>query len=213
VRVVITGAPGAGKGTQARRLSERFGVAHVSTGDILRDAVQAGTPLGREARRYMDQGLLVPDDVVIGLVEDRLGREDCRRGFVLDGFPRTRDQARALDALLARRGQQLTRALHVSVPEEELVARLTGRRVCGECGTMFHVRSDPPAAGDRCRRCGGAVVQREDDREETIRHRMAVYARETEPVLEHYREAGLLRELDGTGSRDDVFARIVANVR
>jgi adenylate kinase len=209
--LVIMGAPGAGKGTQAKRLAERFGIAHVSTGDILREAVQAETPLGREARRYMDEGLLVPDEVVIGLVEDRLRAADCGRGFILDGFPRTRDQARALDALLARRGQRLTRVLQIAVPPEELVRRLAGRRVCRSCGTMFHVVFDP-AEGGRCSRCGGEVVQRDDDREETIRHRMHVFARETEPVLEHYREAGVLREIAGTGSRDEVFERAVASV-
>jgi len=208
VRLVIMGTPGAGKGTQAKLLAGRLGACHVSTGDMLRDAIRRGTPLGREAERAVERGLLVPDDVVNGIVEERLAAPDCRSGFLLDGFPRTLDQARALDALLRRRGEPLSAVILISVPREEAIRRLAGRRVCGECGTMFHVAFDAAARSGRCDRCGGALVQREDDREETIRHRMDVYGRETAPVLEHYRAAGLLREVDGTGSRDDVAGRV-----
>jgi adenylate kinase len=208
VRVLIMGAPGAGKGTQAKLLQERFGAAHVSTGDILRAAAAANTPVGREARRYMDRGFLVPDDVMIGVVAERLSAPDTSRGFVLDGFPRTVRQAKALDDLLARRGQPLDAVLHIALPREEAVARLSQRRVCGGCGAPSP-SSDPAA---RCDRCGGELVHREDDQEQTIRHRMEVYAQETAPVLDHYRSAGLLREVSGTGSRDDVLGRLTASL-
>jgi adenylate kinase len=212
VRLVIMGTPGAGKGTQAKLLAERVGACHISTGDMLRDAIRRGTALGREAQRFMDQGLLVPDDVVTGIVEDRLAAPDCRSGFLLDGFPRTVAQAGALDALLARRGEPLTGVLHIAVPREEAVRRLSGRRVCDGCGSMAHVAFDPPARPDVCDRCGGHLLQRDDDREETVRRRMDVYARETAPVLDHYRTAGLLREIDGTGTRENVSRRVAASV-
>jgi adenylate kinase len=207
------GAPGAGKGTQAQRLTERFGVPHVSTGDMLRGAAASGTPLGLEARRLMDEGRLIPDDVMIGVVEQRLGAPDAARGFVLDGFPRTVPQAQALDEMLRRRGERLDAVLHVAVPVEELVRRLAGRRVCGSCGAMYHVDVDPAARAGRCERCGAPLVQREDDREATVRRRLDVYARETAPVLDHYRPAGLVREVAGTGTRDEVFERVAASVR
>jgi adenylate kinase len=212
VRLVIMGTPGAGKGTQAKLLADRVGACHISTGDMLRDAIRRGTRLGREAKRYMEQGLLVPDDVVIGIVEERLGAPDCQAGFLLDGFPRTLTQARALDALLARRSEPLSGVMLIGVPEEEAVRRLAGRRVCEKCGAMFHTAFDAPARADRCDRCGGRLAQRDDDREETIRHRMDVYGRETAPVLDHYRAAGLLREIDGTGTREEVSRRVTASV-
>ena len=212
MRLVIMGTPGAGKGTQAKLLADRVGVCHISTGDMLRDAIRRGTRLGLEAQRYMEQGLLVPDDVVIGIVEERLRAPDCKHGFILDGFPRTLAQARALDELLARRGEPLTAVMLIAVPRDEAIRRLAGRRVCDKCGAMSHVAFDPPARADRCDRCGGGLAQREDDREDTIRHRMDVYARETAPVLEHYRGAGLLHEIEGTGSREDVSRRVAASV-
>jgi adenylate kinase len=213
VRVLIMGTPGAGKGTQAKLLAGHSGACHISTGDMLRDAVRRGTPLGSRAKRYLDDGLLVPDDVVIGIVEERLDAPECSGGFLLDGFPRTVAQAQALDALLARRGQPLRAVILIAVPREEALKRLAGRRVCERCGTMFHLAFDPPAHPGRCDRCGGALVQREDDREETVGQRMEVYSRETAPVLEHYRAAGLLHEIDGTGSRDDVFRRMTASLQ
>lgn len=206
------GTPGAGKGTQAKLLAARVGACHISTGDMLRDAIRRGTRLGREAQRSMDQGLLVPDDVVIGIVEERLGAPDCQSGFLLDGFPRTLAQARALDELLTRRAEPLTSVMLIAVPHDEAVRRLAGRRVCEKCGAMAHVVFDPPARPDGCDRCGGRLAQRDDDREDTIRHRMDVYARETAPVVEHYRGVGLLREIDGTGSREDVSRRVAASV-
>src|SRR2546425_3161083 len=206
------GTPGAGKGTQAKLLASRFGACHVSTGDLLREAARGGSQLGLEAKRSMEQGRLVPDEVVIDLVAERLDAADCQGGFLLDGFPRTVAQAQALDALLVRRGQPLDAVLLIALPREDALQRLAGRRVCERCGTMFHTSFDPPARPDRCDRCGGPLVQRADDREETVRHRMEVYARETAPVLEHYRAAGLLREIDGTGSREDVFRRVATSV-
>jgi adenylate kinase len=204
----MLGPPGAGKGTQAKRLAARLGIPHISTGDILRDAAAAGTPLGREARRYMDDGHLVPDRVIVGLVEERLAAPDAQRGFVLDGFPRTVPQAEAFEALLTRRGTPLDAVVQIAVPRDELVRRLAGRRVCGACGTMYHVSLGPPRHDGVCDGCGGTLVQREDDREETIARRMEVYERETAPLVARYRTTGLLREIPGTGSRDDVFARI-----
>jgi len=206
------GTPGAGKGTQAKLLASRFGACHVSTGDLLREAARRGSQLGLEAKRSMEQGRLVPDEVVVDLVAERLDAADCQGGFLLDGFPRTLAQARALDALLARRGQPLGGVLLITLPREAALERLAGRRVCEQCGAMFHLRFGPPAQADRCDRCGGRVVQRADDREETVRHRMEVYGRETAPVLEHYRAAGLLREVDGAGSPEDVFRRLAASV-
>jgi adenylate kinase len=208
VRVAIMGAPGAGKGTQARLLAQRTGTPHVSTGDILRQAGAAGTKLGREASTYMDKGQLVPDQVVVGIVAERLQGPDCAQGFILDGFPRTVAQAKALVAL----GQRLTAVVELAVPREELVQRLTGRRVCRSCGTMFHVTFTPPQKPGHCDRCGGELFQREDDLEQTIRHRMDVYSAQTAPVLGYYRDAGLLREVSGTGGPDEVFGRVVASL-
>jgi adenylate kinase len=209
VRVAIMGAPGAGKGTQAKLLAEQLGVEHISTGDILRQARDDGTKLGLEARDFMERGRLVPDDVMLGIIEERLRRPSLARGFVLDGFPRTVPQAEALQAL----GQPLSAVVLLTVPDEELVHRLSGRRVCRKCGAMFQLTLSPPRQPGRCDRCDGDLYQRDDDRETTIRHRMEVYARETAPVLEHYRRAGLLREVPGTGSREQVFARVRAGLQ
>jgi adenylate kinase len=210
VRLVTIGPPGAGKGTQARLLQERYGVPQISTGDILRDAVERDTPLGRRARAVMDRGELVPDDAVIGIVGERLARGDAARGFVLDGFPRTVPQARALDAVLEQQGTRLDAALSVEVGRDELVRRMQGRLVCRQCGTMYHTASDPPRVAGRCDRCGGELYQRDDDRPERIAVRLDHLTREIAPVADYYRGAGLLRVVDGTGTRDDVFGRIRA---
>ena len=205
----MMGAPGAGKGTQARLLASRRGLTHVSTGDMLRQADEAGTEVGRTARRYMNQGQLVPDDIMVGLVAERLARNDCGNGFVLDGFPRTVRQAESF----AARGQALEAVIALVVPEAELVERLSGRRVCRRCGTMYHLSFSPPTTAGRCDRCDGELYQREDDLEQTIRERMAVYARDTAPVLEHYRRAGLLREVSGSGDPEEVFSRVTASLQ
>jgi len=208
VRVILLGPPGAGKGTQAQRLTQTLGIPQVSTGDILRAAVAAGTPLGREAKAYMDQGALVPDGVVIGIIRERLAALDCARGYILDGFPRTAAQAEALGETLQALGTPLTAVLSITVDPEELVRRLSGRRTCGNCGAAYHRETAPPRRVGLCDRCGGALLQREDDREETIRKRLAVYREQTAPLVAYYRGRGLLREVDGRGDIDDVFARV-----
>jgi adenylate kinase len=212
VRVVMIGPPGAGKGTQAKLLQERFGVPQISTGDILREAQRQGSTLGLAAQRYMEQGLLVPDDVVIGIVEERLSADDCAAGFILDGFPRTVPQARALDSLLGRNGGGLDAVVSMQVPHDELVRRLSGRMVCVECGSMYHLQFSPPKVDGHCDRCPGALIQRDDDREDRISDRLKLHAREIAPVAQFYRESGLLREVVGTGQRDDVFGRVQASL-
>lgn len=206
MRIVLLGAPGAGKGTQARLLSTDYGIPQVSTGDMLRAALKAGTPLGLEAKRYMDAGNLVPDDVICGLIRERLGEPDAAPGFLLDGFPRTEPQAEALDAMLAAIGQDLQLAIDVVVPEEDLVERLSGRRVCRECGASFHVRFNPSAKGDVCELCDGALYQRADDSADTVRNRLKVYQAQTAPISARYERAGILRRLDGNRTMDQVRA-------
>ena len=207
-RVIFLGAPGAGKGTQARRLAASSGVPQVATGDMLREAVAEGTPLGREAKRYMDSGALVPDAVVIGLVDERLARADAATGYVLDGFPRTVAQAEALDGLLGRRRQELDRVIFFDVSRPELIRRLTGRRICRKCGTTFHMVSAPPKTAGRCDVCGGELYQREDDAEATVARRLDVYETQTAPLLDYYRRRGLLVRVAGEGAMEDVADRI-----
>lgn len=199
MRLVFLGPPGAGKGTQARALAQEWGVPHIATGDMLRDAAAAGTPLGRQARAFMERGALVPDDVIIGLIAERLGEPDAKRGFVLDGFPRTIPQAEALDRLLAERDQGLDRVIYFDVPEDELLRRLTGRRSCPACQATYHLTANPPRRAGVCDRCGADLVQRPDDREETVRTRLKVYAEQTAPLLEHYRGRGVLVTVAGAG--------------
>lgn len=207
-RVIFLGAPGAGKGTQARRLAAGSGVPQVATGDMLREAVAEDTPLGREAKRFMDQGALVPDEVVIGLVDERLSRPDAGAGYVLDGFPRTVPQAEALDALLRRRGQDLDRVVFFDVSRDELLRRLTGRRICRQCGTAFHLVSAPPKVEGRCDQCGGELYQRDDDAESTVARRLDVYQTQTAPLLDYYRKRGLLVRVAGEGPVERVAAAI-----
>ena len=208
MRVVMIGPPGAGKGTQARLLQERFGIPQISTGDMLRDAERRGTALGLEARRYMNAGELVPDEVVIGIVEDRLQLDDAKPGFILDGFPRTLAQAKALDAMLVRRGIRLNGVLDVQVPHDELVRRLSGRLVCRGCSAMYHREFSPPATAGACDKCGGELYERDDDRADRVAARLSNLAREIAPVQEFYRSAGILRDVDGIGPVDTVFGRI-----
>src|SRR2546428_3024019 len=206
------GTPGAGKGTQAKLLASRFGACHISTGDVLREAVRGGSKLGLEAKRYMEQGLLVPDEVVIGIVAERLDGADCKGGFLLDGFPRTVAQAKALDALLARRGQPLGGVLLIALPREDALKRLAGRRVCEQCGAMFHSSFDPPAQPDRCDRCGGRLVQRADDPRGAVRHPKEGYGPGNAPGRSHYPAPRLLFRIGGTRSRPDVFRRVAASL-
>ena len=198
--MVFLGPPGAGKGTQARDLAQEWGVPHIATGDMLREAVAAGTPLGQDAKRYMDQGALVPDDVIVGVIAERLGKPDAKRGFLLDGFPRTIPQAEALRALLDSLGQPLDRVIFFDVSEAELLRRLTGRRVCRNCGATYHVVSAPSARPGVCDRCGGELYQRADDSEATVRNRLRVYATQTEPLLAYYRDERLLSSVRGEGT-------------
>lgn len=206
--LILLGPPGAGKGTQAGRIVADYGIPHISTGDILRSAVKNQTPMGVEAKRYMDAGELVPDSVVIGIVKDRLQEADTARGFLMDGFPRTIPQAEALDATLDSLERQVSRALAILVDEEELVRRLTGRRICRDCQTPFHVVFNPPQREGVCDACGGELYQRDDDSEATVRNRLAVYNRQTEPLIEYYDRQGVLVRIDGEKSPDAVYAEI-----
>jgi adenylate kinase len=208
MRLILLGPPGSGKGTQAKLLVERFGIPQISTGDMLREAVKAGTPLGEEARRYMERGALVPDAVVTGLVRERLLQPDCRHGYILDGFPRTLAQAEALRMILGELGTTLDRVMSLEVPTEELVARIAGRRTCRTCGAMYHVRFSPSRDEGRCDVCGGETVQRDDDKEETVRRRLEVYAEQTAPLVRFYAGEGLLRRVQGTGAAAEIFQDI-----
>ena len=197
MKLILLGPPGAGKGTQAKMLTERFSIPQISTGDILRAAVKEGTPMGLKAKEYMDAGGLVPDEVVVGIVRDRLLAADCDNGFILDGFPRTVAQADALQASLAEMDKALDRVISLEVDAEALVERLTGRRTCKECGRGYHVKFDPPREENICDACGGRSIQRDDDQEETSRKRLQVYADQTSPLISYYRDADVLIELDG----------------
>jgi adenylate kinase len=197
MKLILLGPPGAGKGTQAKMLTEKFTIPQISTGDILRAAVKEGTEMGKKAKEYMDAGGLVPDEVVVGIVRDRLQEADCKNGFILDGFPRTVAQADALQASLVDMGKELDSVISLDVDAEALVERLTGRRTCKDCGRGYHITFDPSKEEGKCDACGGTLFQRDDDQEETIRKRLQVYADQTEPLISYYRDAGLLMELDG----------------
>jgi adenylate kinase len=216
VRVIFLGPPGAGKGTQARVLAHEWGVPQIATGEMLRAAAAAGTPLGREAKRIMESGALVPDDIMIGLIGERLRQRDAEPGFILDGFPRTIAQAEALDRLLKDLGHTLDAVMYFEVSEPELLRRLTGRRLCRQCQAAYHLVSAPPRRPGVCDRCGGELYQRQDDSEATVRHRLEVYARQTTPLLDYYRGRGLLTTINGEGSIESIGAalrRAAAEVR
>jgi adenylate kinase len=205
MQVILLGPPGVGKGTQAARIASEFGIAHISTGDMFREAVAAGTELGKTAREYMAAGALVPDEIVIGMVEERLGRPDTQKGFLLDGFPRTIPQAEALERLLEKLGRPVTAVVDLVADEELLISRLSGRRVCASCGATYHVENNPPRVEGVCDVCGGEVRQREDDRPEAIRERLREYSSKTAALTEHYSRAGLLESIAASGMPQEVF--------
>lgn len=205
-RFILLGPPGAGKGTQSARLIETLEIPQISTGDLLRAARRAGTPLGVQAQSFMDAGKLVPDELVLSLVEERLAAADAQRGYILDGFPRNISQAEALDV----RGVVVERVVNIAVPFPELVERLAGRRVCQQCGATYHAVTQPPRAEGVCDRCGGVVGQRKDDTREVVESRLRVYAQETAPLIDFYRSRGVLRDVNGVGATDDVFGAVLA---
>jgi adenylate kinase len=209
MNLILLGPPGAGKGTQAQKIVDRYHIPQISTGDILRGAVKEKTPLGVKAKGFMDQGKLVPDELVIGIIEQRLKAQDCKAGFILDGFPRTIAQAEALQPILSGMGKQIDHVINIEVDEEELVRRLTGRRTCKNCGAMFHVLFQPPKKEGICDRCGGPLYQREDDKEETIRTRLKEYQRQTAPLIDYYQQKKTLRSIQGVGGQDQISERIV----
>ncbi|MEW6067107.1 MAG: adenylate kinase [Nitrospirota bacterium] len=208
MRLVLLGAPGAGKGTQAKKLIEKYSIPQISTGDLLRAAVAAGTPLGKEAKSYMDKGELVPDKVVLGMVEERLKKDDCKKGYILDGFPRNTVQAEALDKMLASLKMPLDAALSVDVPLEDLMKRLTGRRTCKSCGQMYNVYFGPSKKQGICDKCGGELFQRDDDKEQTIKKRLEVYTAQTAPLMDYYKKKGILKSVKGVGSIDEIFKKV-----
>jgi adenylate kinase len=206
---ILLGPPGAGKGTQAKLMIDKWNTPQVSTGDILRAAVREGTELGVEAKGFMDRGELVPDRVVIGIIAERLREEDAAAGFILDGFPRTIPQAEALQEILDELGRNIDHVISIEVDDEELVTRLTGRRMCKGCGESFHVVFNPSAKEGVCDRCGDELYQRDDDKEETIRQRLAVYSEQTQPLIAYYEKQGKLRRIEGTGSIEEIFSRVL----
>ena len=209
MKIIMLGAPGAGKGTQAKRIAEKYGIPHISTGDIFRANIKEGTELGMKAKEFMDQGLLVPDEVTIGMLLDRIKKEDCVNGYVLDGFPRIIPQAESLTKALEEMGQKIDYAVDVDVPDENIVSRMSGRRACITCGATYHVQFAPPKAEGICDKCGAELVLRDDDKPETVQKRLAVYHEQTQPLIDYYRRAGVLVSVDGTQSMDQVFESIV----
>lgn len=207
MKIIMLGAPGAGKGTQAKMLSDRYGIPHISTGDIFRSNLKAGTELGRKAKTYMDAGALVPDELTVDLVLDRLAGDDCRNGYILDGFPRTMNQAVKLSEALKKSGE-IDYAVNIDVPDEVIIGRMAGRRVCPNCGASYHTVSIPPKKEGICDRCGAVLIQRDDDREETVKKRLSVYHEQTQPLIDYYRGLGREVDIDGTRSMEQVFALI-----
>ena len=212
LRTILLGAPGAGKGTQASRIVEKYNIPHISTGDIFRDNIKRQTELGKRAQEYMNKGELVPDDLTCEIATTRLLEDDCVNGFLLDGFPRTVYQAEKLEEFLEAHGQELDKVINMDVDQEALIARLTGRRVCKNCGASFHVINIPPKEEGICDVCGSPLVQRDDDSEETARNRLAVYAEQTMPLIDFYRDRGTLVEIDGEGDPEKVFLDIAGAI-
>ena len=212
MRLILLGPPGAGKGTQAAGMIDRYHIPHISTGDIFRKNIKEGTELGKKAKAYMDQGNLVPDDLVVEIVEDRLKEEDCKNGFLLDGFPRTVYQAEALDKVLDKMNSVLDRVINVNVDKSILIDRAVGRRICKDCGATYHIQFNPPVKADVCNKCGGQLYQRADDNEETVTKRIEVYLSETQPLINYYEEKGKLSTIDGQQPIDKVFEEIIATL-
>ncbi len=208
MRIVLLGAPGAGKGTQAAKINKKFGIAHISTGDILRENVKAQTELGIEAKGYMDRGELVPDELVIKLVADRLGKDDLKTGFMLDGFPRTVEQAKELDAILEKLGYKLDAVINIDVDQSLLVERITGRRLCKDCKASYHISYQKPNKDGVCDECGGELHQRKDDTKETVENRLQVYNSQTEPLIKFYGDKAIRKDIDGSKDFDEVFSQI-----
>jgi len=209
MNLVLLGPPGAGKGTQAKMMIDHYRIPQISTGDILRAALKERTPLGLKAKEYMDKGLLVPDEVVIDIIKDRLKEDDCRNGYILDGFPRTVAQAQALDRVLTAMNSGIDHVISIEVEKGELIKRLTGRRTCRQCGRGYHVIFDPPLNKDLCDKCQGELYQRDDDNEDTVRNRLEVYDSQTFPLIQFYKEKGLVRSIDGQGGIQQIFDRII----
>ena len=208
MKIVMLGAPGAGKGTQAKMIAAKYEVPHISTGDIFRANIKNGTELGKKAKEYMDQGLLVPDALTVDLVIDRLSQEDCAKGYILDGFPRTIPQAEALDAALSKRGEKMDYAIDVDVPDENIVNRMSGRRACTGCGATYHIVHNPSKKGDVCEVCGETLILRDDDKPETVQKRLTVYHEQTQPLIDYYTQQGILKTVDGTQDMNDVFTDV-----
>ena len=210
MKIIMLGAPGAGKGTQAKQIATKYDIPHISTGDIFRANIKNGTELGKKAKEYMDQGMLVPDELTCDLVMDRIAQDDCERGFVLDGFPRTIPQAEALTNALTKIGQSMDYAIDVDVPDENIVNRMSGRRACLNCGATYHIVFNPTKVEGVCDACGNETVLRDDDKPETVQKRLTVYHDQTQPLIDYYREKNILKSVDGTKPMDEVFSDIVA---
>ena len=209
MKIIMLGAPGAGKGTQAKMIADKYGVPHISTGDIFRANIKEGTELGKKAKTYMDKGLLVPDELVVDLVVDRVKNPDCAKGYVLDGFPRTIPQAECLDKALAEMNDSMDYAINIDVPDDNIITRMGGRRACVGCGATYHVVNIPPKKEGICDRCGGELILRDDDKPETVKKRLDVYHEQTQPLIDYYTKKGIIRDVDGTQQMDDVFNAIV----
>ena len=210
MKIIMLGAPGAGKGTQAKKIAEKYQIPHISTGDIFRSNIKEGTELGMKAKAYMDQGGLVPDELTIGMLMDRIQKDDCKNGYVLDGFPRTIPQAESLTNALNERGQKIDYAVNVDVPDENIVNRMSGRRACLSCGATYHIVYKPSKVEGICDVCGDKLVLRDDDKPETVKKRLSVYHDQTQPLIDYYKEAGVLANVDGTQDMEKVFSDIVA---
>ncbi len=208
MKIIMLGAPGAGKGTQAQMIADKYDIPHISTGDIFRENVKKGTELGMEAKKYMDQGLLVPDELTVKILLDRVAQEDCKNGYVLDGFPRTIPQAEVLDKAITELGEKIDYAINVDVPDENIIRRMSGRRACLACGATYHIEHIPPKQEGICDKCGKELVQRDDDKEETVKNRLDVYHKQTQPLIDFYTKQGVLRTVDGTKDMKDVFTAI-----